>query len=591
MANVYTTSSRHVGKGARGNGSASSGGGYQGGNIVVNNNGVTEARLAELMQEAEGKFLRKDQPDTTEHLTTFNQGVAASQSDVTGTSTAHRTDADEGNIITLASDRVAVSERISLPSHDGFTEGLTGQGGSLWIGTDNLSHLDVDILTVRQTLQALQFKIKELAHVGAGVVVSPGATKVKSYNVTTDSGGNANYWLELEDMAQVATGDLLRCSRAEYDPATGNYSLRSYWLPVIKGTGGCRAWENSDGTNWLFNGTNYPHPGDEVIVMGNVTDLQRQGFVLIALTEGTIATECSKAHISVYDGVNAPDLTGCERCRLGDLTGLMRRDGTGLTGYGLWGQTVVLSGDIEAQTVLCPRPDDDTTATANGGGNVQPASVTDNGNGTSGSGSVIAGGDATRINGDDYIEPRPVSPYIATLNEHGDGILRQYYPIAQGGGIRYEHGYDATTGSLQRYYNTDGTLRWMQGSADGLITSSDISDIRLRQRTDLYLYHSGARLGDTAEQNTLRPLGEGQISPNTTAWYWRGTGLYYAAALNTAVIPDGWYVGCGAALRDFSHPTAGTIVTIYRPVWHIVDGAVVAADNHNVIIRQFIYNP
>lgn len=617
MPKTFTTQIRHI---AKGGGAASGRGGSPTGSqyTPTDTGGVTEARLSELLDLIKSQFLSRVNADTAEELITFLKGIASTSADISGnveagsvntplveadTVNAGAVDADTVEASqSLKAPRAELADRLDMPSRTEAVTGLTGQGCSLWIGSDSLTHLDVDILTVRQSVEALQFKCKELQHVGMGVVVSPGAAKVQSYEVTNNG---TNFWLVLDDMTQVATGDLLRCSRAEYD-AAGNLTLRSYWMPITfdpSNPTGCYAWDAAH----LFTGDNIPHVGDEVIVMGNVVNAARQGFVMIALSDddGGDSGRC-RGRISIYQGVTSASLAGCERGRFGDLSGLGRRDGTSLDGYGVWAQLAVMSGDIESRAVLCPRTDWPEGTERQAADTPVPAQ-NDTSSGSSLSGSGAAAGSSTsgqgygtdlhtaqgaeelnlQVNGNAMKQAGRVSPYIATLSEYDDGVYRQYYDYASGGGIRMEYGYDAATDSLVRYYNADGSLRWKQGSTDGLITSGDVATIQTRYPVRLYRYHTGARLDWDDETATLAPLGVGTIPPNTSAYQERVSKIYYAAALGSETIPDGWYCGTDAALQDIKNPRPGVIVTLYRPVWHIVNGSTVASDSHNVAIKQY----
>lgn len=181
-----------------------------------------------------------------------------------------------------------------------FTDGLTGEGWQLWM-EDALSHLTIDRLTVRQTMTVFELLIDKVRSVGGQICVSAANGKIKE---VADDG--EDYIITFEQENTFVAGDLMRCQTF-----TGG-QLKSYWVEVRSVESGKVHIAMQDFDDWGCT----PVAGDEVVLMGNTGNEDRQNLILIS------ATEDGQPRMDVMDGVSSKNFTGCLRARLGNLDGI-----------------------------------------------------------------------------------------------------------------------------------------------------------------------------------------------------------------------------------------------------------------------------
>lgn len=190
----------------------------------------------------------------------------------------------------------------NLIGSEKFVDGFTGEGWRIWI-ENALANLTLDKLTVRQTMTVFELLIEKVRSVGGMICVSAANGKVKMVE-TVLSGNEEYYKLTFEQENTFIQGDLLRCSTF-----TGG-NLKSYWVEV----------SSADNSSVLIRTSNFstsiPEEGDECVLMGNTSDVNRQNLILIS------ATEDGQPRIDVLDGVNSTDFTNCLRVKLGNLDGI-----------------------------------------------------------------------------------------------------------------------------------------------------------------------------------------------------------------------------------------------------------------------------
>jgi len=115
-----------------------------------------------------------------------------------------------------------------------------------------------------------------------------------------------DYIITFEQENSFAEGDLMRCQTF-----TGG-QLKSYWVEVRSVESGKVHIAMQDFDEWGCT----PEVGDEVVLMGNTANEDRQNLILIS------ATEDGEPRIDVLDGVKEKSFTGCLRARLGNLDGI-----------------------------------------------------------------------------------------------------------------------------------------------------------------------------------------------------------------------------------------------------------------------------
>jgi hypothetical protein len=182
-----------------------------------------------------------------------------------------------------------------------FTDGLTGEGFGLWKDINSgLANLTVDRLTVRQTMAVMELLINKVRSTGGQIIASAANGKIKE----VQEDGEGNYIICFEQENTFQPHDLVRCSTF-----TGS-ALKSWWVEVASITG----------TSITVPVTEFagevPAAGDECVLMGNTTSVDRQSLISIA------ATEDGQPRIDVLNGVNQKNFNGCLRARLGNLDGI-----------------------------------------------------------------------------------------------------------------------------------------------------------------------------------------------------------------------------------------------------------------------------
>ena len=263
------------------------------------------------------EFLNKRENDTAQGLITFEQGLhlGGFKSGATGGAI----DA-AGNAELLS---IVVRSLLRSPS---FVDGLLGSGWQLEMDASGISHLAVDRLTVRQTMRVLELLVEKVRSVGGELVVSAADGKVAG--VDMDATGR-HYLLTFEMGCPFVAGDLVRCK------VEGGAASKSYWVEIDSVEGGVATIAASEFGDAL------PAVGDECVLMGNTTDPQRQGLILIS------ATDDGQPRIDVMSGVNGKTLDGCLHARMGNLDGIADSwfpADDQPRGYGLYADNAYLRG-------------------------------------------------------------------------------------------------------------------------------------------------------------------------------------------------------------------------------------------------------
>ena len=242
-------------------------------------------------------FLNKDREDQTEFLQKFLGGIEA--------------------------------EHVSTPDIHSpeFVDGLFGEGWrAFYDEVTKLASLTTDKLTVRQSMVVLELLIQKARSVGGMLVVSSASGKVSEVVRQGDS-----YRIVFETENMFLKNDLIRCATFE----GGN--KKDYWVEVSSTLSDAVLVPVSE-----FNG-NVPVVGDEIVLMGNTTNTNRQNFILIS------AAEDGQPRIDILNGVNSKSLAGCLRTRLGCLDGIKSSvfpPDKQPKGHGLFSDNAYLKGEF-----------------------------------------------------------------------------------------------------------------------------------------------------------------------------------------------------------------------------------------------------
>ena len=204
-----------------------------------------------------------------------------------------------------------------------FVSGFTGAGFKL-IDSAGDSNMTLDNLTVRKQMNIYELIIHTLKSINGGMLISYANHKILSvseeddeYTCTIDTDdGNIGVGFEVNDK--------VRCQKW-----TGR-GVKYYGGTVLSVGADNFVLEITDGA-----GT--PAADDDVIHTGNTTDTDRQGLIYLT------ASETNSPYIDVLDGVTEDTFVGKTKVRIGKLDGI-----GALTGYGLYGQNVDLTGKITA---------------------------------------------------------------------------------------------------------------------------------------------------------------------------------------------------------------------------------------------------
>lgn len=267
-------------------------------------------------------FLSKEFADVAQEIIRFAKGVTFGSED-----TKHKI--TEEGVATLkslllgtdglgiSSDGIATLKEVVSAA---FRSGALGSGFKLGNYSDSEdSYLEVDRLLVRKAAEFVKLVIRELQSVGGEIVLSPASMKISKvqflragtpqlessplqYDVYRCSFLTKQGDEEITNPFVV--NDLVRCQTFNIkEGTTANAKNKYYWRRVT-----------AVGTDYIdilaLSGGNYgdsqPEVGDELVQMGNTTDVARQSVLYLS------AYGSDSPSIKLYKGVNECTLDGKE---------------------------------------------------------------------------------------------------------------------------------------------------------------------------------------------------------------------------------------------------------------------------------------
>lgn len=267
-------------------------------------------------------FLSKEFADVAQEIIRFAKGVTFGSED-----TKHKI--TEEGVATLkslllgtdglgiSSDGIATLKEVVSAA---FRSGALGSGFKLGNYSDSEdSYLEVDRLLVRKAAEFVKLVIRELQSVGGEIVLSPASMKISKvqflkkgtllpesaplqYDVYRCSFLTKRGDEEITN--PFAVNDLVRCQTFNIkEGTTANAKNKYYWRRVVR-----------IGTDYIdilaLSGGNYgdsqPEVGDELVQMGNTTDVTRQSVLYLS------AYGSDSPSIKLYKGVNDYMLDGKE---------------------------------------------------------------------------------------------------------------------------------------------------------------------------------------------------------------------------------------------------------------------------------------
>lgn len=259
---------------------------------------------------------------------------------------------------------------------------LGGYGFRAEIDENDKARIYTDYLTVREGMSVAKLIIEEINSVDGGIVVSRAHGEVKNpkyWDYTKDTATDRVIGVSVSLKGKVnkfAKGDIVHWSNwnqslgdEDFVDTDGTYALRSGWMVV----GNPEAGTDTEGSPIIYlraiNGyltdeevACLPQEDDVLVQMGHMAyeeaseDPTRQGFVFIS------PNSSGDLGVSVYAGVNSTSFSDKLKARMGYLGGITDEVLGVLSGYGLYGTDVFLTGKFvvkssngdpsELQTVL-----------------------------------------------------------------------------------------------------------------------------------------------------------------------------------------------------------------------------------------------
>lgn len=269
-------------------------------------------------------FLSKEFADVAQEIIRFAKGVTFGNEDTKhaiteeGVATLKSLLLGTGGL-GISSDGIATLKEVVSAA---FRSGALGSGfklGDYNGGSD--SYLEVDRLLVRKTAEFIKLVIRELQSVGGEIVLSPASMKISKVDFLQKGTLLPEYgtaplrydvyrcsFLTKRNGEEItnpfAVNDLVRCQTFNIkEGTTANAKNKYYWRRVTM-----------VGTDYIdilaLSGGNYgdsqPEVGDELVQMGNTTDVARQSVLYLS------AYGDDSPSIKLYKGVNDYTLAGKE---------------------------------------------------------------------------------------------------------------------------------------------------------------------------------------------------------------------------------------------------------------------------------------
>lgn len=261
--------------------------------------GTTPAQVKEyIASEGSKLFLSKTKQDVAQKLIRFWEGIAFGEQ-------------SDSNVLGISSDGIATLKEVVSAA---FRSGALGSGFKLGNYSDSEdSYLEVDHLLVRKAAEFVKLVIRELQSVGGEVVLSPASMKISKVDFLKKGMLLPEYGQtplrydvyrcsfltkrgDEEITNPFAVNDLVRCQTFNIkEDTTANAKNKYYWRRVLL-----------VGTDYIdilaLSGGNYgdsqPEVGDELVQMGNTTDVTRQSVLYLS------AYGSDSPSIKLYKGVN-----------------------------------------------------------------------------------------------------------------------------------------------------------------------------------------------------------------------------------------------------------------------------------------------
>ncbi len=267
--------------------------------------GTTPAQVKEYITSEGSKFfLSKTKQDVAQKLIRFWEGIAFGEQ-------------SDSNVLGISSDGIATLKEVVSAA---FRSGALGSGfklGDYNGGGD--SYLEVDRLLVRKAAEFVRLVIRELQSVGGEIVLSPASMKISKVDFLKKGTLLPEYgptplrydvyrcsFLTKRGDEEItnpfAVNDLVRCQTFNIKEGTSESARNRYYWRRVHAVGS----DYIDVVNNSGEGADQPAAGDELVQMGNTTDVARQSVLYLS------AYGEDSPSIKLYKGVNDYTLDGRE---------------------------------------------------------------------------------------------------------------------------------------------------------------------------------------------------------------------------------------------------------------------------------------
>ena len=281
------------------------------------------------------KYWSKSEIEVVErYLTVLGEKIKAAFADDSELWAGHQFDDYLNQFLLTISDvefksvltKILTTNEITTPD---FVSGLLGSGARL---KDN--HLELDEITIRKRMNVFQLVIQKVMHQGGILILSPGGTEITS---VVDGGTYYKCTFDTKNgklKQPFVVDDQLLCQSFD----EGN--TRRYWRRI---TSVGEDYFNLSKTDCEENSA-IPAVGDEVVVLGNRTDVSRQNALILQ------AVGDDAPYMDTYDDINSFSLDGKLCTREGNLSGIVDEVFGQLGGTGLYAKRVYLRGKFALDT-------------------------------------------------------------------------------------------------------------------------------------------------------------------------------------------------------------------------------------------------
>ena len=225
--------------------------------LLVNGKKIKAGYADTAGSVAEGKYIRKDQPDETEYLVKFLNGIEIGK----------------------------------------FVSGLLGTGGAIQIDLDGNSHAEFDYLTIRKLAIFIELIIQEAKHVGGMLVVSPSGMTISKVEETDTA---YRCYFDQTDGDRTLRNQFTVGTQARRQ--TFNLTNQAYYWRLVTAVGD--DYVDLSKTD-CDTGSTIPQAGDELVGLGHRTDKTRQAAIIIS------AFGTNSPSIMYYQGIDSYSLEGC----------------------------------------------------------------------------------------------------------------------------------------------------------------------------------------------------------------------------------------------------------------------------------------